>query len=325
MENELEIIANRLHEELNLLFSKLNISPSSKLQKKKSKQHYVPRCYLRLWKDSSGTLYQLVDGKIVTAGGELKGIAQSKDFYRVKLLNDIECQVLESTIRIFEYKNKSIQDFIQTYFNIYNLSGKIHEDFSTIPELFHVTDVLVNNLVENVYVEIEGKVAPILKDMATGNMDWWNDYSKRVDFYIYWGTQYTRTPGILEQAKTIPLPDGATDAIYPPMMMHLAMAIVNMMIENTEKYHVELIKNDSSLPFITGDRPIIDLRKNKDQKLDMYFPVSPRYALIIKNTDNETPINPEVTETHVEEFNQAIKRNCRFLYAADRQVLEKYK
>ena len=325
MENELEIISKKLHDELERLYGKLNMSPSSELQLKTSRQHYVPRCYLHLWRDNSDTLYQLINGEIVTARGELKVIAQSKDFYRVKLLSDTEFRMLESAIHSYEYANEALQDFTLFYLKIYDLSGKVHESFSTIPQLLPVTDVLVNNLVEKLYAEIEGKAAPILKDMATGNMDWWNDCGKRVDFYTFWGTQYTRTPGILEQAKTVPLPAGTTDAVYPPMMMHLAMTIVDMMIAKAEEYHVELLKNNSTLPFITGDRPIIDLCKNKDQKLDMYFPVSPRYALRIKNTDNETPINPEVTETHVEEFNQAIKRNCRFLYAADRQVLEKYK
>lgn len=324
MENELlENVGIKMYEELEFMLNKLHM-PSSMFHRKTSKQHYVPRCYLHLWKDATDTLYQLVNGKIVTARGELKVVAQTKDFYRVRSLNEIEYQLLESTIHAYQYATKVIREFIAFYLKIYDLAGKTHESFSTSQKLSKITDVLVNDLVETLYAEIEGKAAAILRDMANGNMDWWNDSNKRTDFYIYWGTQYTRTPTILERAQRFPLPSGVSDAVYPVTMMHLAMMIVDNMIVNAEKYHVELIKNNSSLQFITGDQPIIDLRKNNDQALDMYFPVSPKYALRIKNKNSDAPINSEVTEAHVEEYNQAIKKNCRFLYAADKKVLESY-
>ena len=58
----------------------VNLSPKS-IQKKRN-QHYVPRCYLELWRDSDNSLYQSIKGgKPIRIMGDLKKIAQSKDFY----------------------------------------------------------------------------------------------------------------------------------------------------------------------------------------------------------------------------------------------------
>ena len=65
----------------------VNLSP--KFIEKKRNQHYVPRCYLELWHNSEKTLYQSIKGgEPIPVRGDLKKVAQSKDFYRVQPITE---------------------------------------------------------------------------------------------------------------------------------------------------------------------------------------------------------------------------------------------
>ncbi len=46
--------------------------------------------------------------------------------------------------------------------------------------------------------------------------------------------------------------------------------------------NVHFLINNTQIPFITGDQPVINLAHNniKIEKNDLYFPISPKYAII---------------------------------------------
>jgi hypothetical protein len=47
-----------------------------------------------------------------------------------------------------------------------------------------------------------------------------------------------------------------------------------------ERYKFTFLNNQTSVPFITGDQPVINLNTHEDKELKLYYPLTPSVALI---------------------------------------------
>jgi hypothetical protein len=72
---------------------------------------------------------------------------------------------------------------------------------------------------------------------------------------------------------------------------------------------LQLLENKSSVPFITGDQPIINLKSKNGQspdQLSFYYPISPKLAIFLSDMD-DPPMNPIIGEYEATELNKKIK------------------
>ena len=211
----------------------VNLSP--KFIEKKRNQHYVPRCYLELWHNSEKTLYQSIKGgEPIPVRGDLKKVAQSKDFYRVQPITEKDRDFLLWLVKTV--KSPDISNFLIDFIKIYELTGGLMQIVSdyTWPQTsgdaetpYKIVDTLANNLIEELYAEIEATAADILRKIGSGEIDWWEAERSKVNFLLFFGTQYFRTPGILKKANQLTSPKnvGLSENVIYPLMMIMSMQI----------------------------------------------------------------------------------------------------
>lgn len=119
---ELVEIIEEIHARIEKLAAEIGVKISLELVIKKRNQHYVPRCYLELWRDSGKSLYQSVKGgKPIQIKGDSNKIAQSKDFYRIRSITEEDRIFLLGLVKTV--KSPDISNFFVDFIKIYELTG----------------------------------------------------------------------------------------------------------------------------------------------------------------------------------------------------------
>ena len=92
---------------------------------------------------------------------------------------------------------------------------------------------------------------------------------------------------------------------------------------------IALLNNNTAIPFITSDQPIINLKCDYDNdlaettELTFFYPISPTKALVINGDNTERQI--DVSEEAVREYNSAIARSSSHLIIGnEKEILRQY-
>lgn len=145
---------------------------------------------------------------------------------------------------------------------------------------------------------------------------------------MFFGTQYFRTPGILKKANQLTSPKnvGLSENVIYPLMMIMSMQIVDDMVTKPDDYHITLLINDSDVPFITGIQPIVDARPNKQGAYNLYYPITAKYAILLKKEERRRKgiIKVTIDSNKAHEYNNMIKNSSDILIASDAKILVKY-
>ena len=93
--NELVKITEKIHAIIEKWAAENGVNLSPKFIEKKRNQHYVPRCYLELWRDSEEMLYQSIKGgEPIPVRGNSKKLPKAKifiGFNRSQRKTEISC------------------------------------------------------------------------------------------------------------------------------------------------------------------------------------------------------------------------------------------
>lgn len=110
----------------------------------------------------------------------------------------------------------------------------------------------------------------------------------------------------------------------------MAQQIGYLLYISSNKYNVVLLDNNSTIPYITEDQPIINtysdytkINKHADN-LEYYYPISPNIAILITNdlkyNDN---LVKNIDEDEVMKYNQMIKASSqKFIFAKHKTDFE---
>jgi len=94
-----------------------------------------------------------------------------------------------------------------------------------------------------------------------------------------------------------------------------------------------LLQNNSDVPFITGDQPVINTKatyhsstNDLTEELELYYPISPTIAILINLKSNEyTTRKYKVTKKEATSYNNLIAdASHQELFAQDKSHLEPY-
>lgn len=175
---------------------------------------------------------------------------------------------------------------------------------------------ILNRLLSNDKLFSDDEIS-LLCDCALSQYDW---VDKRYDFFEFLSVQMLRTWRSKENIfdsinKTIEKFNdtslkGTTQAMFPLMMMVNSQILASALCKRN--FYIELLNNETEHRFITGDFPIINLYADYDKvdesldKMELYYPLTPRIAIICKNTisSNTTRTITSVCET--DELNKKI-------------------
>lgn len=259
-------------------------------EKKKKKQHYVWRFYLDAWAEDE-LIYCWREGKVFRTN--IKDVAQGRYFYQVKKLSKDDIDIVKAFIERFPPHLKNIHNkILEVYITPHKLQTLfgLHAD---IPENLNETlDTMIHNLEENLHATVESNSIKFIESIRAEDISFWDIKKERTNFLIFIFLQLFRTKKIQEDltlALRIKIPGETrlTNA-WGVLRQMFAMNVADSVL-NDEGYYPILLLNDSNIPLITADQPVINTHSigstlfQEPEQFEVYYPVSPRKAIMLTN------------------------------------------
>jgi hypothetical protein len=294
---------------------------------KKRKQHYVWRYYLSAW-CVGNQIMCMRDDKIFKSN--LMGVGNKRDFYKLKELSIYEISVIKQMFIDSQpnYLKPIVENFIIMFNKIFEIKKKIEES-GISKSAQEAIDTQINNIEEDYHAIIESNSIKYLDFLRQNNTSFYNTEEGAIEFNYYLMTQYFRTNYMKEKMSKI---DGKKINIdfnkLWNLISHISATITSFNITRQKQFKYYLLKNNSQIPIITGDQPVINIyadykneKKLDFDELEIYYPISPNLSFLLsKRNDVEINLNSE----QIEFYNNLIfKASLEQIYSNDLNILEK--
>lgn len=310
----------------------------------KRKHHYVWAFYLRQWEsDEKGVWYRTPKNRISQDSPD--GLSQQEDFYKLGELLDEDVAYIRTwpvpdNASLREFQEKQLRWFC-------SMSRIVHrtEDYKGKPEyseLKKLARAIEANCFENTHGAIETLALPVMKELIRGCEKCLSDKKFMTSFCHYLSHQLFRTKKIRDttQQAMQAYPDGRElwgkyVELYRRNSWFLsyrnAISLAHSLLSTiTTDRHV-YVRNDTSVDFITTDHPVINIHDSAlcsqpmavPTGLDLYYPISPKYAYIISSSDRYNGLSESITEVEVRHLNKLMAEKAyRNIYATSRAGLK---
>lgn len=333
------------------------------MDEKKRRHHYVYQRYLSAW-TVNDQLWCRRKGKIFPSDTinvaqqrdfyRLRPVNQDEIALTLKLIAKNSPPLQQAILRHMSTYleplkwQKAVQSLKKVFTSEYgdNIPQEIDEQ---LQKLANTTDIAVNNTDEEYHSDIEGDSLKWLDALMAGDTSFY--YNNREDiehaeylddeayhFLYFVSVQYFRTKAMRDRwvsnFRSMMGHPGweqlgiSVDNVDPEnMAAHVFWVFQGLMAFNLRKRDVplSLLLNETDLPFVTSDQPIINLKADY-QKLDemaedliFYYPISPHTAIILN--DHMLPRKVRLAENQVEIYNRALIRASHESVFANRQDL----
>jgi len=264
-----------------------------KKQQIKRKNHYIWAHYLKGWSVNNQDVFHRAKKGVVASS--VRGLGREIDFYKMSPLETDDIQFLKQWISITDepirkFHNSFLEKMI-AFSCVYKLlTGDEHQV---------ERDVLVHNTIEDIHSTVEGDVRPIIDALRTGDLSILNDESALNNFHSYIGHQFARTK---HSRSAWEAAASSLSVDYRRLMQRNwwflgVLAGVNVGYSIARYYYrkkIVWLVNDTDVPFLTSDNPVINVHPTvRDKKLsgeppsntDFYFPISPKLAYMVNDSD----------------------------------------
>jgi hypothetical protein len=295
-------------------------------QNPKDRHHHVWQHYLRAW-STDGTLWCRRGDNIFRSGTSV--VAIERGFYKLENLTSRERLHVKALVsggypEAVEFCNNLLVNFMLP-FDMYEkeiINGPNEELARFVAR--HSSEAL-----EEYHCNIEASMIPYLAQAQKGDISFYNDEDKSIDFFNYLATQFIRTKPIRERviAQTQDQKQLDVGRVWNVLSFMFGARIGMTLYGQREKRALRLIKNDSDVEFITGDQPAINLHAtwtpDHPNELSIYYPISPKLALLLADVDKE-PLYPEYIDSdQAGELNDKLREACYSqLFGATESVLK---
>lgn len=301
----------------------------------KKRQHYVWRYYLRAWaKDERIWTYFKELNKVQQPS--LMAVGQEKYFYKLIDLADNEEQFLKKLIE--HISPASVRELNLTFFDMFTSAYKLKKSLEKSSlndtdkdKLAKDIHLLENNLMEDAHCKIEAlgrdllncKNIDELKTLAD------NEDEGLLDAIMFLSFQYFRT----SVRKKAVIEGFKNDLVHFQELAKKTWNIVSYCMSTKFARNISIdpktrfvfIDNQTDTGFITCDQPIFNMLadvvdENGDvTELELYYPLSPKTALIIHFRDDQTErfINEIIDVEKVEYLNGKVLEHADFFVFAD--------
>jgi hypothetical protein len=195
-------------------------------------------------------------------------------------------------------------------------------------EILAWLDEHIINAQENLHCDVEEALVPALDAMLDDNIEFYRDKDSAQEFIHAICFQYMRTKKIREGIEAIgPTPVGSDIKRCSALFMLIsAMVSADSLYRRRDQFKIVLLGNDTAIPFITGDQPIINVHATGSaeappKRLELYYPLSPKRAMMLLElaTQQSTALNIN----DVQRFNELILWNSHELaFSNSREYLD---
>ena len=234
-----------------------------------------------------------------------------------------------------------LQKLHRGWLETFNLPFQILEDLRSkggdSQKLELLRTFVENNIHEEVHTHLEQRAVDFLGALLKKDTVFYkSDGEEKREFLLFLCIQYGRTNKIRTNvfenaAKAARDKLGINlEKVWNPLVHIFATNIAFWLSWDTFK--LILLENQSGVPFITGDQPVLNTHATNIapgemvEKLELYYPLSPRLALLLTKEREEVEgeilvVGPSV----VQEYNWHVFKSARNeVYADAKDVLDGY-
>lgn len=288
------------------------------------KQHYVWRKYLNPWKlnTEDRKIWTLIIKHNKVAYVSLMDVAQASYFYKMNELTPIEIHACRNFAKQFPSFTQPFADaLIKGYEAISSnrMTENDKRDFAL-------------HLIDNMQSHYERMGNQLLRCKCLDDL---RNIQDKYQAVFYLCVQYGRTNKMRESGivgyKDSPLKREFYNKVFPFISLLVATTIGHNLFVTNPRY--VFVRNDTSIPFITCDQPVINLKKddfdeNGDVKdFELYYPISPSAAIIISRNhllDEYSEILAD--KSFVKDKNEKMCENASlYIFANNEEILNKIK
>lgn len=284
----------------------------------KKRQHYIWRNYLRAWsKNDTIWTYFISQDKILQAG--LMKVGQEKFYYELVYMTEEEEILLREFLE--KFGNESLNGITSTFIDAFSIHSKFTRLLSS-KDLSESRKTEIKNSSRKIEVNIMEDSHSLFENLGhtiinCRNLEDLKELEKEDSFFdamIFIAFQYIRTKNMKTNAL-----DSIKSERFPLIkfwnIISFTFAMNLAKILSLQDFKIILLKNQSLMPFITGDQPVFnvkgdDLDSNGNVKeLELYYPISPETALLIKRDSSITEkyTTKDLTIDEANKYNLKVK------------------
>lgn len=287
----------------------------------KKRHHYVWAKYLTRW--GSGTksvFYTTKSGKI--AHDSVRAIAAEDYLYKVTTLTKEQVDVIKGFSRLSpESLQQQHMSYLSDFLKLQQAEAIYRQSRVRSQEVEQHLHALKCNLLENLHASHEQAVQPVFEALAAEQIEVLQDNRHMLEFMVFFGHQFCRTKpfrdGVVRSlARSNAMEICVADAVAHTwwfMSYMFGMSFGNSLYLSRHEDKHALLINDTSVPFITSDHPIVNVHPCVSETAfiapehaDLYYPISPRIAYIICDSGRFIPGRNAIDETTAVELNSKL-------------------
>jgi hypothetical protein len=288
------------------------------IEQAKIYHHHTPRQYLLAWADSDERVAWQGYGKVMRSG--LTVVGGEDNFYKLKELTvpDVDCMKLFID-GLPELGRKGHKRFLQTYVLPTRLKRHLEKRGDCGPDAMKLVDVVRSNLMENYHASIERRFWPYLDLIKAHDFSFIEDLNRAIEFFHGFSVQYMRTKAVKERAiqKANVLFDDV-ERVWDVLSYITAVETGRSFFADRRGFQILVLDNDTQVPFITSDQPIINIRADAGsfsppEKIELYYPLSPTQAMLyLENSTPTAGISQSVSIDEAHRYNMMMLDHCAF-------------
>lgn len=295
-------------------------------------QHYVWRHSLQPWAEE-GTFVCYRHSARNFFEPKPDAVAKERYFYEIFKLTDGDKKFLDLIIgqTKFEEGRRTHRQLVASFqrtFQLREILKGIKLDDPQRQSLERELTRLERNLGERYHTGIENDAQPILAALRQMDDSFIRNDDQCIRFLHFLLVQYFRTAKISSVLNEI----GSGIPDHDPMRTHqlachiFATNVAGSLYVDRANYQVVFLVNSGDIPFIVGDQPVINLLDSTHQDLELFYPLSPKLAIIFakKNQQKFPKQRRECSRLEVENYNyQIFQKSHDQVYSNNKSYLMK--
>ena len=299
-------------------------APVKKFLEIKRKHHFIWSRYLKSWGNGNDVYYLTKKGSI--AFDSVAGLACERDFYKINPLTDLDiAYILEWSKPARPYLRKLHHSYLAMFTNLSALADSYDDSMDDC----HLKKVITSNSLENLYSYFESGMLELLPSLAAGNQNVLRNSDSMLKFCTYLGHQISRTKKVKDNSINIVYEKTPEEYKFLADLLEKNWWFISYMLglnlgmsffECRKKENHIFITNTTDIPFVTSDNPCVNIHKclnerdnlTPPEKGDFYFPISPKYAYMINESDEYNYLSDGINEDMVYWLNHKMFENKQY-------------
>lgn len=297
------------------------------------RQHHVWRSYLEAWANDD-KIFCLQGGRIFNSN--VVNVAVERDFYKLHVLTDADLQAIRL---LFGNSQTPAKKVVENFIYMLGFAGRLKANLPPTgdPSIASQLNRYIIMAEEDFHARLERDIKPVFDAIRRKDLSFYNDPEICGLFTHFLCLQNLRTKGVRERflAAERKRPSGFGKGFSAERCWNIIAHCVavnaggSLMLERTKRPLV-LLENDTSIPFITGDQPVVNLLGaspgEMPRLLAFYYPVSPHLAVILDEVHERTGFGPgKISDKQAEILNDKIQQAAhKQTFASSPHALEPF-